>query len=373
MAELDNTHSQEDSDDQIGKWRTAIDGIDEKLVALINQRLELALEIGKIKAQKGAQVLDSAREYRVLERVAELSQGPISKNALHQVYKQIMAASREIQKPHRVSYLGPEATFTHIAAMSYFGRTVSFIPQPGIRQIFNELEKGTCHYGVVPIENSIEGTVNNTVDLLFESDLKICAEKYQSISHDLLSGEGAIKEIQEVYSHPQAFAQCRQWLQKYLPNAVLTECSSTAYAAQQALKNSGTAAIASSEAAQMYKLEVVASRIEDVARNTTRFLIIGRDPIRKTGNDKTSIIFVTSHIPGALYKVLEPIAESGLNMVKLESRPTKHENWSYFFLADLEGHIEDPEMEETVAKMRELCLFLKCAGSYPRDLSAGIS
>jgi len=360
-------NSSDDSDTRIAEFRNAIDAIDEKLLGLINERLVFALEIGKAKALKGAQILDSAREYHVLDHVTNLNNGPISKNALHQIFKQIMAASREIQKAHRVSYLGPEATFSHIAAMNHFGRTVSFIPQPGIPDVFNDVEKGSSHYGVVPIENSIEGTVNNTLDLLFESDLKICAEKYQPISHDLLSADGVLKDIRVIYSHLQVFPQCRKWIQKYLPDAELREVSSTASAAQKALKEPGTAAIASTEAARIYGLETVASRIEDVARNTTRFLIIGKDAVRRTGTDKTSLIFVTSHIPGALYKVLEPIAASGLNMVKLESRPTKHENWSYFFFSDIEGHIEDSAVKETVENMRKLCLYLKCLGSYPRS------
>ncbi|MDM8551625.1 prephenate dehydratase [Desulfobacterales bacterium HSG2] len=356
-----------DTDSRIDDLRKAIDELDERIVHLINERLGFALDIGKAKAQKGAQILDSAREHRVLERIAGLNRGPISKNALQQVYKQIMAASREIQKAHRVSYLGPEATFTHIAAMSHFGRTVSFVSQPTLRDVFNEVEKGSCHYGVVPIENSIEGSVTNTLDLLFESDLKICAERYQTISHDLLSKTGALKDIRVVCSHPQAFAQCRRWLEKYLPDAPLRECSSTAYAAQEASKDPESAAIASSEAAQLYNLEVVASRIEDVARNTTRFLVIGREAVHRTGNDKTTVMFVTSHVPGALYKVLKPIADTGVNMVKLESRPTKHENWSYFFLVDIEGHIEDAEVKETVDNMKELCLYLKRLGSYPKS------
>jgi chorismate mutase/prephenate dehydratase len=232
--------------------------------------------------------------------------------------------------------------------------------------VFTEVEKGTYDYGVVPVENSIEGAVNHTLDIFFESELKICAEKYQPISHDLLGRQGTLKDISIVYSHPQAFAQCRRWLQKYLPDAVLIECSSMAQAAKQAWENAGTGAIAGSEAAHIYQLNVLASRIEDDVRNTTRFLIIGQDRIHKTGNDKTSLMFATSHIPGALYKVLQPIAQSGVNMVKLESRPTKHQNWSYFFFVDMEGHIEDDQVKEVVTTMKDICLYLKWLGSYPR-------
>jgi chorismate mutase/prephenate dehydratase len=229
-----------------------------------------------------------------------------------------------------------------------------------------EVEKGSCQYGVVPVENSIEGAVNYTLDLFYESDLKICSEIYQSISHDLLSKTGNLEDIQVIYSHPHAFAQCRKWLRKHLPDCSLKECGSTASAAKMASENSQSAAISSHEAAQMYHLNVVASRIEDVSRNITRFLVIGKEEVRKTGRDKTSIMFVTTHIPGALYRILQPIAAAGLNMVKLESRPARHEKWSYVFFADLEGHMQDMTVKTTVEEMKNICLFLKWLGSYPR-------
>jgi chorismate mutase / prephenate dehydratase len=352
---------------QIPSLREAIDAIDDRILDLVNRRLELALEIGRAKAQKGGQVLDKAREINILKRLTDLNAGPIDDPALEAIFRAIMASSRALQTARRVSYLGPEATFTHIAALKHFGRGVSLIPQPSIRDVFLDVEKGACHYGVVPVENSIEGAVNHTLDLFFESDLKICAECYQPISHDLLAADGSLKDIRTVYSHPQAFAQCRRWLGKYLPDAEPRECGSTAYAAKLALSEPGAAAIASSEAAHIYALQVVASRIEDVARNTTRFLVIGPDEAPATGDDKTSIMFVTSHIPGALYRVLQPMAEAGVNMMKLESRPTKHENWSYFFFVDVEGHVSDPAVARTLSGMEPICLYLKCLGSYPRD------
>lgn len=353
------------SDASITGLRSSIDRIDEKILALINKRLLLAKDIGRMKAENGSRVLDIARESTLIQRLNSLNEGPLSRSALHHVFAEIIAASREIQKNHSVAYLGPEATFTHIAAINYFGQSVNYVPQTTIRDIFCEVEKSACHYGVVPVENSIEGSVNYTLDLFFESDLKICAELYHPISHDLLSKSDMLEEIEIIYSHPQAFAQCRKWIQKKLPEAVLVECDSTAHAAKKASDNPRSAAIASSKAAHIYNLQVAASKIEDISRNTTRFLIIGKDDIKRTGSDKTSIMFVTSHIPGALYKALKPVAESGINMVKLESRPTKHENWSYFFFVDLEGHIEDRIVSGTIQKMKKLCLFLKCLGSYP--------
>ncbi|MGD9878480.1 prephenate dehydratase [Desulfococcus sp.] len=355
-----------DVDPRIDDRRKAIDAIDDQLLELINERLRLVMDVGRIKAEQGRQVLDSSRESRIFERLLRRNRGPLDEKVLIHLFTQIMAASRQLQRPQRVSFLGPEATFTHIAAMNHFGPSVEYAPQPSIRDVFRDVEKGESHYGLVPVENSIEGAVNHTLDLFFESELKICAERYLQISHDLLSRAGGLKAIRTVYSHPQALAQCRMWLQKYLPDAVLKECNSTARAAQKAAEIEGAAAVASREAAQMYQLAVVASRIEDVARNTTRFLVIGRDAVHRTGRDKTSMMFVTSHVPGALYKVLKPMSDAGLNMVKLESRPTRHENWSYFFFVDVEGHIEDAAVSETLEEMKKLCLYLKHLGSYPK-------
>lgn len=370
MEYLDDPESinleSDQSDTPISVYRQAIDKIDQQILELINKRLEIAAKVGKAKQKTGIQVMDPARESLLLERLSNLNTGPLSKKMLYQIFSQIIASSREMQKSHRVSYLGPEATFTHMAAMSYFGRALTYIPQSSIRDVFMDVEKGASHYGVVPVENSIEGAVNHTLDLFYETDLKICAEIYQPISHDLLGKSINLKDIQKIYSHPHAFGQCRRWLQKYLPDVELEECSSTAVAAQKAAVSSGTAAIASSAAAELYHLDVIASRIEDVARNTTRFLVIGHDQPHRTGNDKTSLMFVTAHVPGALFRVLKPIADAQINMVKLESRPTKHQNWSYFFIADMEGHIEDPVMNQTIESMKTICLFIKWLGSYPR-------
>ncbi len=359
------------TDADISTLRGEIDAIDEEILRLVNRRLEIALSIGAAKALNQGQVLDRTRETEILKRLSELNPGPITDAGLQAIFTRIMAASRELQTAQRVSYLGPEATFTHIATLKHFGGGISFFPQPSIRDVFEEVEKGACHYGVVPVENSIEGAVNHTLDLFFESDIRICAEVYQPISHDLLAVGGSLKEIGTVFSHPQAFAQCRRWLRKYLPDASLVECNSTAEAARKAADGSGRAAIASSEAAHIYDLQVVASRIEDTARNTTRFLVIGHDEVEPTGDDKTSLMFVTSHVPGALYKALKPLADADVNMVKLESRPTKHENWSYFFFVDIEGHVSEPPIAETISRMSELCLYLKSLGSYPRARNGG--
>ena len=347
------------------KLRDSIDNIDSKIVSMINERLNISLKVGDLKKQFDNQVLDKSRENLIMQRLSSMNDGPVSNTVLQYIFSVIMSASRELQKPLSIAYLGPEATYTHIAAMSHFNYCGKFQPQSNISEIFAEVERGACQYGVVPVENSIEGAVNHTLDLLFESNVKIVAEKYQVISHDLMSETGDMKDIKVIYSHPQPFAQCRNWLQRNLPDAVLEECSSTAHAAQKAAGRKDAAAIASSKAAQVYNLKVVESKIEDSAKNETRFLVIGKEDMPNSGNDKTSVMFVTSHVPGALFKTLEPVAQAGINMVKLESRPTKSENWSYFFIMDIEGHQDDPRIQKILTVMGHLCLFMKILGSYP--------
>jgi len=353
-------------DSHIDHIRDDIDKIDKNILELINQRLRLAEKIGSLKEKDGAEILCTKREGKILKQLCDINDGPLAEKLLCHIFTDIISASREIQRARKIIYLGPEATFTHIAAMKHFGRSAEFIPRPTIKDVFLEVEKGKSDYGVVPVENSIEGSVNYTLDLFFDSDLKICAERYLTISLDLLSKTGNIEDVRVVYSHPQPVGQCRRWVREHLGDVDIEECSSTSYAARKAAGKPDAAAIASSEAAELYNLQVVASRIEDQSRNTTRFLVIGKNPVSRTGEDKTSIMFSAPHVPGALYKVLEPIAKSGINMLKLESRPAKHENWSYFFFVDLEGHMDDPEVRETIEGMNKICLFLRVLGSYPR-------
>ncbi|MFZ5573008.1 MAG: prephenate dehydratase [Thermodesulfobacteriota bacterium] len=352
--------------EELEALRRSIDGVDDRILALIHQRLLLAKRIGDIKRESRSACPRLDRESLILNRLCAQSTGLLNPKHVVAIFTDIISACREMQLPQRIVYLGPEATFTHIAAMNHFGRSASFVPQTSIQDVFFDVEKGLSQYGVVPVENSIEGSVNYTLDLFFESDLKICAENYMTISHDLLSQSGDIEDIRIVYSHPQPFGQCRKWLRKNLPHVPLEECSSTSAAAKKAAEMDNAAAIAGAEAARIYNLQVVASRIEDFVKNTTRFLIIGKENPCRTGRDKTSIMFSAPHIPGALYKVLQPIAEAGINMMKLESRPSKHKNWSYFFFVDLEGHMEDRDVRETVTRMQQICLFLKILGSYPQ-------
>lgn len=350
---------------RIEDLRRDIDVIDARILDLLNERMVLAGQIGECKAAAGEAILDKAREHNMLRALASRNPGPLDNDMLKKIFMDIIAAARQVQEPLVISYLGPEATFTHIAALEYFGTSDKMVPQSSIREVFDEVEKGSSRYGVVPVENSIEGAVNYTLDLFQESDLKICAEMYLVISHDLLSLSGQQEKIRKVYSHPQTFAQCRRWLNKNLPQASLVDCSSNAQAAKMALASDESAAIAGREAGRIYGLQVAASRIQDAARNTTRFLVIGNDRVPGTGNDKTSLMFVTAHVPGALFQALGPVSEAGVNMVKLESRPSKYENWSYVFFVDLAGHAEEEPVRRTLALMKDRCRFLKVLGSYP--------
>ncbi len=354
-----------DIEAQLAGLRSDIDAIDADILQLINRRLCIGKEIGRIKDEQGAGVLDQGREKRLLKRLAEINEGPATEDLVRYLFNVIMTATREIQKANRISFLGPVASYTHIAALNLFSHSGRFIEQSSIRDIFMEIEKKNCHYGVVPVENSIEGAVNHTLDLFSEFDVNITAEHYERISHDLLSLSGDMSGITAIYSHPQALAQCRGWLRANVPDIETIEVSSTSRAAALVAENPHVAAIASRRAAHIYGLKVVAARIEDHVSNITRFLSIGREKKEPTGSDKTSLMFATSHVPGALFMALEPVKLAGLNMVKLESRPTRHQNWSYYFFMDIEGHIQEKRVADTVDRMKPHCLYLKNLGSYP--------
>jgi chorismate mutase/prephenate dehydratase len=361
----DNKNSECTLATDICEIRDEIDNIDNTILELINKRLNFAKRIGELKKDGGNQVVDSTRESEILKRLTALNKGPLNPNVLHHIFIDIIAAARSIQASQRVAYLGPEATFTHLAATSHFGYSVSYVPQPSIRDIFSEVDKGACNYGVVPVENSVEGSVRHTLDLFFESDLSICAERYQPVSYDLLAQEISLSAVQTVFAHSQALSQCRNWLSQYLPDTQLSECSSSAFAVDRAKKYKGVAAIAGRGTAALFGLEAAASKIEDFSRPPTRFLVIGKEKARPSGKDKTSLMFALSHVPGALAHALAPITEGGINLVKIESRPTRHESWSHFFFIDLEGHMEDDNIRKAIEMIQPHALYLKNLGSYP--------
>ena len=355
-------------DKQIGKLkklRSRIDKIDRELVALLQERLSVAEKIGKTKAKSLAQPLDTVREREVIDHILEYNQGTFPPCGLQVIFSEIISACRNAQRSARVGYLGPETTFTHMAAAEFFGHAPDFIPKGNITEVFEEVERKRIDFGVVPVENSVEGTVALTLDGLCDYQIKVCGELYMPISHDLISKSGRIDKIRRILSHPHALAQCRLWLQRNLPAVPTEEVVSTAQAARWAAVDESVAAIASPLAARTYNLYTVARRIEDFAGNTTRFLILGHECPRPSGNDKTSLLLSLEDRPGSLFKLLEPLARKGINLTKIQSRPVKDEPWRYLFYVDIAGHIEDEHVKEGVESIRAGCTFLKWLGSYP--------
>ncbi len=350
--------------------RQQIDAVDEELLSLLNRRQALAQQIGLIKNQEGARTLDFQREEEVIARLLHKNPGPLTPKALRNIFREIISAAREIQAPLSVAFLGPEATFSHLAALRKFGHATRFGPMTTIQEVFSEVEKGKYQYGVVPIENSTEGVVNISLDLFAETRLRICGEIFLEISHDLLSKSGQRQDIEVIYSHPQAYGQCRGWLAAHLPDIPVIEVASTGAAAQKAARNPNSAAIASAAAASLYDLRVVETHIEDNPGNVTHFFVIGPDAPGPTGSDKTSIIFSVDDIPGALYRTLRPLAERGINMSRIVSRPVKNEAWRYRFFVDLDGHQADPKVAEALKEIEALSAWFKLLGSFPK--AAGV-
>ena len=344
--------------------RKKIDGVDQKIIELLNERTQLAVEIGKLKKEKGEEVYSPARESEIYKQIDSLSKGPMPKDALKVIYREIMSASLALEKKVSVAYLGPEATFTHLASISKFGSSVTYVPCVSITEVFQEVDRKRVDYGVIPVENSIEGAVSHSLDMFIDSDLKINSEVLFEISHHLMSNSD-LKHIKRIYSNPQVFGQCRIWLETHLPKAELIPTASTTAAAQRAAQEEGSAAIASKLAATIYNLNVLAEGIEDLAHNVTRFLVIGRQIPPKTGKDKTSILVSIKDKVGALYEMLQPIRFGKLNMTKIESRPSKKKAWDYFFYIDFEGHAEDARVRKTLDQIEAKVRYLKVLGSYP--------
>lgn len=348
------------------KLRERIDRIDEKILELLNQRALEVIKISRIKKEKRLSNYAPDREASMISRLKKINKGPFSEQDVMDVFREILSICRSQRATMKIAYFGPEATFTHIAAMKKFGRSLDYIECGSIADVFTEVERGRADYGVVPIENSTEGAVNHTLDMFIDSDLKICSEMYLPIQHNLLSKHKNISCIKKVYSHQQVLAQCRKWLEKNLPNAKLTPCVSTTQAAMLAASGSGKAAIASKVAADEYKLNLLASSIEDSAHNITRFLIIGTQEVKPTGQDKTSIVFSMKDKSGALHDVLSPFKKSRINLTKIESRPSKKKAWKYYFFVDMAGHKSYPSIKNALKALQRECIFVKVLGSYPK-------
>jgi len=350
---------------ELAKLREQIDSIDEKIVRLLNKRTTVVLKIKKAKEAKHLNRHSPEREREILERLRKLNPGPFPDDVLKSIYREILSASLSLEQPIKIAYLGPSATFTHLAALRQFSSSAKYIPESSIRAVFEAVLRGNVQYGVVPIENSTEGVVNYTLDMFIDSDLKIASEIMLEISHNLLSMTGQISDVKKIYSNPQATAQCRNWLEQNLPGIPIIEELSTAAAAKRVSKDSSSAAVASELAANIYKLKFVKKGIEDYKSNYTRFLVISKDFPPKTGKDKTSIMFSIKDSPGALYSTLKPFAKHGINLTKIESRPSRRKAWEYIFFVDMEGHIEDIRIKKAIDEVKKECLYLKVLGSYP--------
>ena len=346
-------------------WRSRINELDKQILNLLNQRTAAVLRIGELKRQQELPYYVPERESEIVERLLHLNAGPFPAEGIRAVWREIFSASLALEHPLTVAYLGPPATFAHQAAVVRFGSSARFAPERSIADVFDTVEKGRAEFGIVPVENSTEGSVNVTLDRLMDSDLLITGEILLDVVHHLLSRASNVDQIRTAVSHPQALAQCRQWLAANLPDAATEEVSSTAAAAERAALDPAVAAIASELAARLYDLPILRARIEDNLYNSTRFLVVGRHPMPPSGKDKTSILCSIKHEVGALATFLEPFARHGLNLTKIESRPTKRRPWEYVFFVDFEGHQGSPPVQTALAEVRERCLFLKVLGSYP--------
>ncbi len=347
--------------------REKIDEIDEKILRLLNERAKLVIEIGRIKTQNRQDYYSPEREREIYERLVSLNRGPIPDSAIRNIFREIMSASLSLEKPLKIAFLGPYATFTHEAAMRHFGLSGEFIPKDEIADVFDEVEKGKADFGVVPVENTTEGAVDHTLDMFITSNLKICAEIMLEVSLALMNKTGRLRDIKKVSSNSHAIAQCSKWLKKHLPGVAVVDTASTALAAQKAVQDPSIGAIASEAASTTYDLKIVERKIEDNPNNFTRFLVIGKKSTAKTGSDKTSILFAIKDAPGALYRILRPFAQRNINLTKIESRPMKTKAWEYVFFLDMEGHITDKKIKQAIDKLEQQCSFIKILGSYPKS------
>ena len=355
--------------DSLEGLREKIDALDKSLIDLISQRASLVQQVAEVKTASNGEVhfYRPEREAKILCKVIEQNQGPLSEEEIARLFREIMSACLALEQPLDIAYLGPEGTFTQSAVLKHFGRSVNTSAFDSIDQIFREVESGASDYGVVPVENSIEGVVNHTLDMLNHSCLMILGEVELRIHHHLLSKETDISNITTVYAHQQALAQCRAWLDTNLIHADhRMAVSSNAEAAKIASSKGSVAAIASESAGELYQLNILENNIENHPDNTTRFLVIGKEMSKPSGNDKTSLIFSAPNRTGALHKMLGCFADNGVSMTRIESRPSRREMWDYVFFVDIEGHAHDETVKSALAELETHAAMVKLLGSYPR-------
>ena len=346
--------------------RERIDALDAQLIALLNQRAAVALEVGEVKKHFNAPVFRPEREQQVIARLQAMSDGPLADDHISAIWREIMAASRSLEKTITAAFLGPVGTYSEQAMFAYFGQSIEGLPCPSIDEVFRSVEAGAAEFGVVPVENSTEGAVSRTLDLLLQTQLLIGGELALPIHHNLLTLNGSLTGVTRVCAHAQALAQCQRWLSTHAPHLERQAVSSNAEAARMAAEDPTIAAIAGDRAATHYGLQVAHALIQDDPHNRTRFVMIGKEPSGISGHDQTSLILSVKNEPGALVKLLEPLARHGVSMTRFESRPARVGTWEYYFYIDIEGHRDDPTVSVALADLEKKAAFLKILGSYPR-------
>lgn len=356
----------------LARIRSRIDGIDARIHALLNERAGLARDVGISKHKEGRTVdfYRPEREAEVLRRALERNKGPLRDEEILRLFREIMSACLAQQEPLKVAYLGPEGTFTQAAVLKHFGHSVRALALASIDEVFHEVEAANADFGVVPIENSSEGTVNYTLDRFLSSPLHICGEVELRIHHFLMGRMDSLKRVKRICSHPQSLAQCRDWLKEHLPDVELVPVASNAEGARRARDEKDTAAIAGDTAAEVYGVTVLVAEIEDRPDNTTRFLVVGRKLFAPSGVDRTSIIVSGGHTdaPGALYRLLEPLAKHRINVTRIESRPSGRRKWDYVFFLDIEGHAAEPRIAKALASLKKRASLFRVLGAYPRAI-----
>ena len=351
--------------DQLKQLRDQIDAIDSELLKLVSTRADLARQIGQL---KNGMAYRPEREAQVLARLSKLNAGPLANEQVARLFTEIMSLCRALEQPLTVAYLGPRGTFSEEAVLKRFGSMVTTLACGSIDEVFRKVESGAAGYGVVPVENSTEGAVGRTLDLLLQTPVKVCGEVQLPVQQCLLARHNDLARIQKIYSHPQSFAQCHEWLNTNLPHlsgAARVNAASNADAARLAAEDEHAAAVAGKKAAEVFGLTVCAENIEDDPKNTTRFLVIGAQDVATCGKDKTSLVMSVKNRPGAIHELLAPLAQHGVSMSRLESRPSRTGLWEYVFFVDIEGHQQDEKVAQALAELREKAALLKILGSYP--------
>ena len=349
----------------LDELRKKIDELDNQLVKLLNERARVVVDIGKLKNKTDKPVYAPDREKDVFVRIIKANEGPLPDRCLTAIWRELMSGSFVLERPLRIGYLGPAGSFSHNASMLKFGQSVEYEPLADITSIFDEVSKGHCDLGLAPVENTMGGGVIETLDALIDSDVKVCAEVLMAIHHNLL-GNCSLQEVEKIYSKPEVFVQCRNWLSATFKGTQTVPVASTARAAQLVANEPKAAAIGSSIAAELYGLRIICENIEDIANNVTRFLVISREDAKPTGEDKTAILFSTAHKTGALSEVLDIFKRYGINLTNIESRPSRKRQWEYYFFVDFLGHRTEKHILEGLEESREHCLQLSILGSFPR-------